>query len=112
MLLAAVHGRAGTVYFLTDGPPVEFRGFIAKMLATQGLDAGARVLPLALARVVAVVAEAVWSLLRLPGAPPLTRTALALTGHEVTVRDDLARRELGYEAKVTREAGLAAMAQS
>jgi hypothetical protein len=41
--------------------------------------------------------------------PPITRTALALLGHEVTVDDGKARRELGYAAKMTREAGLAEM---
>ena len=41
--------------------------------------------------------------------PPVTKTAIALVGHEVTVDDAKARRELGYAGKVTREAGLAEM---
>jgi hypothetical protein len=39
----------------------------------------------------------------------VTRTALALVGHEVTVDDSKARRELGYQGKVTIDAGLAQM---
>jgi len=41
--------------------------------------------------------------------PPITKTAIAVIGHEVTVDDSKARRELGYVGKVTREAGLAEM---
>jgi hypothetical protein len=41
--------------------------------------------------------------------PPVTKTALALVGNEVTVDDAKARRDLGYVGKVTREAGLAEM---
>jgi hypothetical protein len=41
--------------------------------------------------------------------PPVSRTALALVGHEVTVDDRKARSELGYTSAMTREAGLAAI---
>jgi nucleoside-diphosphate-sugar epimerase len=41
--------------------------------------------------------------------PPVTRTAIALGGQEVTVNDAKARRELGYTSHVTRESGLAEM---
>ena len=41
--------------------------------------------------------------------PPVTRTALALVGHEVTVVDAKARRELGYTGHVSRDRGLAEM---
>jgi hypothetical protein len=45
-------------------------------------------------------------------APPVTRTAVAVVGVEVTVSDRKAREEIGYVGKVTREAGLAAMRQA
>ncbi len=99
-LLAAERGQPGEIYFLTDGPPVEFRGFITALLATQGVDAGGREIPRWLAGTVA-------SLTGWMARPPVTKTALALVGHEVTVDDAKARRELGYVGKVTREAGLA-----
>jgi nucleoside-diphosphate-sugar epimerase len=41
--------------------------------------------------------------------PPLTKTALALISHEVTVDDSKARAELGYAPRVTIEQGLAEM---
>jgi len=102
-LLAAERGTPGAIYFLTDGAPVEFRDFMTRLLATQGVDASrVRDVPLWLARVVAAATS--WM-----KHPPVTRTALALVGHEVTVDDSKARRELGYRATTTIEAGLAQM---
>jgi nucleoside-diphosphate-sugar epimerase len=100
-LLAAERGKPGEIYFLTDGAPVEFRDFMTRLLATQGVDASrVRDVPLWLARLVAGATG--WM-----KHPPVTRTALALVGHEVTVDDAKARRELGYRGAVTIDAGLA-----
>jgi nucleoside-diphosphate-sugar epimerase len=102
-LLAAERGKPGEIYFLTDGAPVEFRDFMTRLLATQGVDASAaRDVPRWLARVVAGATG--WM-----KHPPITRTAIALVGHEVTVDDSKARRELGYQGRTTIEAGLAQM---
>jgi nucleoside-diphosphate-sugar epimerase len=101
-LAAAERGRSGEIYFLTDGEPVEFRAFITDLLATQGVTPGARSIPKWLARMIAGATG--WM-----KAPPVTRTALALIAHEVTVVDAKARRELGYRGAVTRAAGLAAL---
>jgi nucleoside-diphosphate-sugar epimerase len=102
-LLAAERGTPGAIYFLTDGAPVEFRDFMTRLLATQGVDAsGVRDVPVWLARIVATATS--WM-----KHPPVTRTAIALVGHEVTVDDSKARRELGYRATTTIDAGLAQM---
>lgn len=85
-----------------DGEPVEFRDFITKLLATQGVDAGTRNVPRWLAR--SLVALTAWM-----KRPPLTRTAFGLIAHEVTVEDAKARRELGYTGAKTSADGLAEM---
>lgn len=105
-LLAAERGRGGSVYFITDGAPVEFRGFLTDLLATRGLDPGRRSIPRPIARAVAAGSEALWKALRLSGLPPLTRTALRVVGDELTVSDALARRELGYSPLLNVEQGL------
>lgn len=102
VLLAAERGTPGEIYFLTDGEPVEFRAFVTAMLATQGVAAGDREVPVWIARATAALTG--WM-----KRPPVTRTALALVGHEVTVDDRKARRDLGYAGKVTRDEGLARM---
>jgi nucleoside-diphosphate-sugar epimerase len=102
ILLAAERGKPGEIYFLTDGEPVEFRAFLTQLLATQGADPGDRSIPLWLARTIAATTG--WM-----KRPPVTRTAVALIGQEVTVVDAKARRELGYTSHVSRERGLAEM---
>jgi nucleoside-diphosphate-sugar epimerase len=108
-LLAAEHGRGGEIYFLTDGPPIEFRYFITALLKTQNIDPGNRNVPLWLARNFARIAETIWRVLRLNSRPPITRTAVCLIGESVTVNDTKARRELGYAGKVSMAEGLAEM---
>ena len=44
-LLAAERGTSGGVYFLTDGDPVELRGFVTELLATEGCDPGTKSVP-------------------------------------------------------------------
>ncbi|MBZ4421777.1 NAD-dependent epimerase/dehydratase family protein [Myxococcus sp. RHSTA-1-4] len=111
-LLAAEKGRGGEAYFLTDGEPVVFRDFITEMLQTQGVDPGTRTMPYGLAAALATLGDLAWGTLGLPGRPPLTRTELLLVGREVTVSDQKARQELGYEGRMTREAGLREMREA
>lgn len=109
ILLAMEKGRGGEAYFLTDGPPVEFRTFISQMLDTAGVKAPEGELPRGVAQVLATVAETAWRVLPLGGEPPLHRSVLRLIGEEVTVNDTKARRELGYVGQMTHQAGLAEM---
>lgn len=110
-IIAAAHrGTPGEAYFLTDGETVEFRDFWTRMLATQGVQAPAGTLPRPVAMATAAVTELAWWALRRPGQPPLDRMTVALLSDECTVRDDKARRDLGYTPEVTIEAGLAEMA--
>lgn len=108
-LLAAERGQPGAAYFLSDGEPVEFRAFMSAQFAAHGVDAGGKSMPRALVKLLATACEFAWEYLPLKGAPPLTRMAIALGTQEVTVSDALARRELGYVGRTTREAGLVAM---
>lgn len=105
-IAAAGRGTPGDTYFLTDGEPVEFRDFISRMLATQGVEAPTRGLPRWLARLAAVLVEATWPLFGGGKQPPLTRMMLRLVGEEVTVDDRKARRDLGYASTVSIDAGL------
>lgn len=109
LLLAAEKGRGGEAYFVTDGAPIELRGFVTQMLATQGVDAGSKSLPKGLVLLLARVSEWIWETFRLKGNPPATRMAVHLFGEPVTVNDAKARRELGYRGLVTREQGLATL---
>jgi nucleoside-diphosphate-sugar epimerase len=108
--LGATRGVAGAAYFVTDGEPVVFRAFVTRLLATQGIEAPSRELPVGVANALAAGGEAAWRALPLPGSPPLTRMALWVSSQECTIDISRARAELGYEPVVSIEEGLAGLA--
>lgn len=112
LIKAARCGRPGGVYFVTDGAPIAFRDMVEALLATQGIPAPTKSLPYNIASALAGAGEMLWRLLRRPGEPMLSRAALKLIGEEVTVNDALARRELGYQGRVSREEGLAELREA
>lgn len=104
-------GRSGEAYFITDGEPVVFRDFVTALLETQGIEPPTRSMPRSVANVVTAAGEGAARLLRRSSPPPLTRTALWLASRECTLDDSKARRELGYQPRVTVEQGLAELRQ-
>jgi nucleoside-diphosphate-sugar epimerase len=76
-------------------------------MRTQGVEPPDRSVPRWLAWSAATAAERIAPLLG--ATPPVSRTAVALVGVEVTVVDDKARRELGYAPVISIEQGLAEM---
>ena len=109
-LAALERGQTGQVYFITDGAPQEFRAFLTRMLATHGVAPPTGSVPRWLLK--SVIAVGAW-LQQLTGGrikPPISRQEYATVGHEVTVRDDRARRELGYVPVISVAEGLAEMA--
>ena len=109
LLLAAERGRGGQIYFVTDGPPIEFRTFVSAMLEAQDVRPPNRSIPGGLARTIAAAVESMWRLLGLKQAPPATRMSVKMMGEEVTLDDSKARRELGYRERVTFESGIREM---
>jgi nucleoside-diphosphate-sugar epimerase len=107
MMLALESGRAGEVYFVTDGEPVEFRDFITKLLATQGVEAPSREIPRWLVEPVVRMGD---FLGRVTGGSirgPMSWQEYAVLGVAVTLNIDKARREIGYSPVISREEGLA-----
>ena len=107
VIAAMEKGRGGEIYFVTDGEPVVFREFVTAMLATQGVAAPSRSVPLPLVRGVAAGMSRWAALTRAREEPLLTPAALALAGVEMTVSDAKARRELGYTPVISIIDGLA-----
>ena len=108
--LALEHGRGGEAYFVTDGVTTDFRSFLPRMMAAYGVTLPDRSLPGWLVRPVAATVEGAWRALGLRSQPPLTRHAVALMCCDCTLRDDKARRELGYAPVMDVERGLAELA--
>ncbi len=110
LVLGATQGASGGVYFVTDGKPVQFRGFVTRLLQTQGLEVPNRNLPAPVARGIARAGETAWRFLPLPGQPPITRLAVWLSALETTIDISRARSELGYEPIKTIDQGMAELA--
>jgi nucleoside-diphosphate-sugar epimerase len=108
-LLSAERGRPGEVYFLTDGPPVEFRSFLTALLRTQGVEPSGKSIPFWLASGLANAVDPLWRLLGIHSPPPISKVTVQVVAREVTVSDSKARRELGYQGLTSREQGLARM---
>jgi nucleoside-diphosphate-sugar epimerase len=112
LLLAATKGQPGNAYFVTDDDTVVFKSFLGEMLATQGVAAPTRSIPVPVAAAISRIGEAAWRALPLPGQPPLTRFAFWVTSQECTIRIDKAREQLSYAPVVSREQGLRELASA
>lgn len=106
---SAIGGKA---YFVLDEGTRSIHEFLVALAKTKGVELGERNVPGWLARAAASVIEATWGLLGLRGTPPLTRFAAAMMSSTITIRDDRARRELGYVPVISVEQGLAELAQN
>jgi nucleoside-diphosphate-sugar epimerase len=103
----ALHTHAsGLACFVTDGEPVELRGFLSRRIEASGLEVPTLSVPAAAAWSMAGVLEGTWRLLHLASEPPLTREAVRLMGYPFTVSIDRARQVLGYRPVLTIEQGL------
>ncbi len=109
LVLAALRGASGGVYFVTDDHLVTFRSFVSELLRTQGVEPPTRSIPGWLARAGTATGEATWRWLRLSGRPPLDRMALWLMSLDCTLDITRARTDLGYRPVRTHESGLADM---
>ena len=101
---------AGKPYFVTNGEPIELWEFLNRVLLVEGVAPVARSIPVWRARLAAAALERVYRTLRLRGEPPLTRFVVSQlsTSHYFDI--GAARRDLGYEPRVTVAEGLARLA--
>ncbi len=108
---ALTRGRSGEAYFVLDGPPVVFREFVTSMMKAAGVTLPDKNVPGFVVRGLARVSEPLWRFFRVKSKPPITRFTAAIMSRHCTLKDDKARRELGYQPPFTVEAGLTAMAK-
>ncbi|MEX0838907.1 MAG: NAD-dependent epimerase/dehydratase family protein [Parvibaculum sp.] len=110
--LALTKGTGGEAYFITDGgEPISFRDMMTKMAATIGLELPDKSMPGWLARGAARFLDLVWRLTLRRTPPPIDPHTAALLSRNCTLKIGKARRELGYEPVISRDAGIAALMQ-
>lgn len=110
-ILAAERSPGGQAYFLSDGDVVQFRQWVTTLLQIARVKPGHLSIPRWVAWNVAGFIEAIWRITRRKGIPPITRTMVRLIGQELTFTDRKAREELSYTPIVTRDFGLAELAE-
>lgn len=101
---------AGRAYFVSQGEPEPLWDFVNRVLAAAGLPPVTRGVPAGVAYAAGAVLETIYRLLRLPGEPPMTRFVARqlATAHWFDLT--AARRDFGYEPKVSTEEGLRRLA--
>jgi nucleoside-diphosphate-sugar epimerase len=97
---------AGKAYFISNGEPVELWPFIGRILAEAGVPPVTKSMSTWKARLAGRVLEFVYWLLRLPGEPPMTRFVASQLSTSHWYDISAAKRDLGYDPKVTVEEGL------
>lgn len=108
--LALTKGRAGEAYFVVDGPPVQFRDFLTRYLASAGVALPDKSLPGAAVRFIANATEPLFRLAGSKAAPPITRFTAHIMSRDCTIRDAKARADLGYRPVISVDEGLARLA--
>jgi nucleoside-diphosphate-sugar epimerase len=97
---------AGKAYFLSQGKPVNCWQWIDEVLSLAGLPPVRKSLSLAGASRIGTLCEALWGLTGRLTEPPMTRflAAQLATSHWFDI--SAARRDFGYEPRVTTEEGM------
>jgi nucleoside-diphosphate-sugar epimerase len=103
-------GRAGEVYFVTDGEVRSFREFLPALMHAYDVELGERSVPAAIIRPLARMVEGTWRLLGLSSTPPLTRHAIDLMCCDCTLSTQKIEEELGYAPVISVEDGLVQLA--
>jgi nucleoside-diphosphate-sugar epimerase len=103
---------AGKAYFVSNGEPVDLWGFIDRVLAAAGAPPVTKTVSPWKARLAGRVLEWAYRILPLSGEPAMTRFVAGQLSTSHWYDITAAKRDLGYEPRVTVEEGLNRLAES
>jgi nucleoside-diphosphate-sugar epimerase len=103
----ALPAAAGKAYFITNGEPVLLWEWINELLRGLGQPPVTKSISLGAAAAVGALCEAAWRVLPARGEPPMTRFIAAELAKDHWFDLSAARRDLGYEPRVSMAAGTA-----
>ena len=102
---------AGKAYFISNGEPRSMSTLINQLLSAAGAPVVHKNIPVWLAVFAGTVLEGIWSTLPLKGEPPMTRFLAYQLSTPNWYELGNARRDLGYEPKVSLDEGLDLLAE-
>ena len=102
----------GRPYFITNGEPVLLWEWINQLLTALGEPPVTRRLSLSTASALGAVCETLWRVLPVTTEPPMTRFIAAELAKDHWFNLAAARRDLGYEPRVSMAAGTAGLIAS
>jgi nucleoside-diphosphate-sugar epimerase len=101
---------AGRAYYISQGEPVNCWQWIDEVLGLAGLPQVKKSISFQAAWLLGVACEAAYRLLRLRGEPPMTRFLAAQLAKSHWYDISAARRDLGYETRVSTAEGMQRLA--
>jgi 2-alkyl-3-oxoalkanoate reductase len=104
--LAPGSPAAGKAYFISNGEPLPLWEMVNRILAAAGLPPETRSISPDLAHAAGTLCETLWKVLRLSGEPPMTRFVASELSSAHWFNISAARRDLGYQPRVSLEEGL------
>jgi nucleoside-diphosphate-sugar epimerase len=103
---------AGKVYFISNGEPVNLWDFINRILDCAGLPPVTKSISARKACATGTVMELLYTVLPLPGEPPMTRFVAKQLSTSHWFDLTAARRDLGYQPRLSIEEGLSRLRES
>ena len=101
---------AGRAYFISNGEPRTVREIVNGLLQAAGAPAVRKTIPFGVAYAAGAVCEGLWHVLPLKGEPPMTRFLAEQLSTTHWYDMGPARRDFGYEPRVSIDEGLARLA--
>ena len=102
----------GKTYNITNGEPTEFKSILEQLFHQIGEEPRYKKLPLGLLYFVASLLEGIYKLFHIYKEPSLTRYTVLTLGYSQTLNIEGARRDFGYEPKMTLKEGIKKYADS
>jgi nucleoside-diphosphate-sugar epimerase len=96
----------GRAYFISQGEPVRLWPWLNGILGALGIEPVRRKVPLPAAYAAGAACEALWRLAGRPEDPPMTRFVALQLGEDHFFDIAAARRDLGYEPRISTDEGL------
>lgn len=107
LILACRNGKAGEIYYATDGKSVLFRDFIGKLLESQGVNTEKiKSIPRWAALIIAKCMESFYKTFIPTGTPMIDSELIYTMGTAFTIDDRKIRKKLGYRNVVSIKEGL------